>query len=167
MRINGFTIIELVIVIVLLGIMAMAVSITLTPSSSIRLDTAAKRVAADLRYAKSTAFSYSKWYGVTFQTDPTNTYTVFQTNGTMDATIKDPASLGNNFIVNIPALYGGVTLSSVNIAGGSKVEFNPVGTPYNDKNGTAISSAGAITLQYLGNTKTIYITPNTGYISIQ
>ena len=166
MKKNGFTIIELVIVIVLLGIMAVAVSISLAPSSAIRLDTAAKKVAADLRYARSTAFSFAKWHGISFQADPVNIYTVYQTNGTTDATIKDPASLGSNFIVNIPALYGGVSIVSANIAGGSKVEFSPIGVPYNDIKGAAIVSAGTITLQYMGNTKTISITPNTGYISI-
>ena len=166
MRKNGFTIIELVIIIVIMGILAVAASITMAPSNSIRLDTAAKKVLTDLQYARSRAFTDAKWYGVSFQTAPTNTYTVYQTDGVTDTTIKDPSRLGSNFVVSVPAMFGGVSITNASIGGGSQVEFSPLGVPYNNKTGTAITTAGTISLSYLGSTKTISITPNTGYIII-
>lgn len=163
---NGFTIIELVIIIVIIGITAVVISVSFNPNKTIRLDTAAKKIALDLQYCRSMALTQSKWYGISFQINPLNSYSAYQTDGITDTTLDDPSSTGNNFNINISGNYSGVLISAVNIEGGSKVEFNPLGVPFTDKNGSSITTAGTITLEYSGLTKTINITPNTGFISI-
>ena len=79
---------------------------------------------------------------------------------------RSPAQVGKNFVVDLHDYYSGVTINSVNIAGGNKVEFHPLGIPYDDKNGSPIATTGIITIGYAGLTRTIEITPNTGRISI-
>lgn len=70
-------------------------------------------------------------------------------------------------VISLGTVFSGVTITSVNIAGGSKVVFSPAGIPYNDKNGTALTTEGIITLSNGSATKTVRITPNTGRIYIQ
>lgn len=167
MRSKGFVLIELVIIMIIIGILAVFVFVALSPYREVKLDAAAQKVAADLLYVRNLALSTAGWYGVSFEVDPVNTYTIYQTDGTTDTIVENPAQLGKDFIVELYDYYSGVKIDSVNIGGGSKVEFHPLGTPYNDKNGSAETVTGLVTIEYSGLTRTIQITPNTGRTSIQ
>lgn len=166
MKNKGFTVIELVTILVVVGIMAVFAFIALNPHKGVKLDAAAKKVAADLMYTRNLAFSTAKWYGVSFEVEPANTYTVYETDGITDTVIPNPSQPGRDFVVDLYDYYEGVSINSVNIGGGSKVEFSPLGIPYNDKSGSAITGTGVVTIEYSGLTKTIQITPNTGRISV-
>ncbi|MFA5183614.1 MAG: prepilin-type N-terminal cleavage/methylation domain-containing protein [Syntrophales bacterium] len=162
---RGFTLIELLMTMMVIVFIAAYVFLSLNPYRGIKLEAAAKKVAGDLHYARNLAMIMTEWYGVTFEADPNNTYTVYKTDGATDATIINPS--GGLFAVNLNQYYNGLLISGVNIAGGKKLEFNPLGTPYLDKNGAAISTEAVITLSFQGVTKTVRITPNTGRIFTQ
>jgi hypothetical protein len=98
--------------------------------------------------------------------DPVNTYTIYQIEGTIETIVDDPSNLGKDFIIDVSNYYENVRIAGVNIGGGNKIEFNPLGTPYDDKEGSAITLTGSITLEYSGMNKLIQITPNTGRIII-
>ncbi|MFH1347333.1 MAG: hypothetical protein ABIH22_01455 [Candidatus Margulisiibacteriota bacterium] len=167
MKRNGFNLIELVVILIVVGIVAIISFVALNPYKGVKLDAGAKKVAADLQYIRNLALSTAKWYGIRFEADPVNTYTVYETDGTTDTVIENPANLGKDFIIDLNAYYSGIIIESVNIGGGSKIEFHPLGKPYTDKNGSALSSAGSIILEYSGITKEITITPNTGRIDVE
>ena len=164
MKRNGFNLIELVVILVIIGITGVVALIAFNPYKGIKLDAGAKKVLADLQYVRNLALSTAKWYGVIFEVDPVNTYTVYETDGTTDTVIKNPSNLGKDFIIDLNNYYGGIIISSVDIGGGNKVEFHPLGKPYADKNGSAIVSAGSIIISFAGTTKEVAITPNTGRI---
>lgn len=164
---RAFTLIELVMVMVLIAIMAATVSVVISSYQTQHLRAAVERIANDLRYAKSLALSSSKWTGIAFQASPTNTYNIYQTDGTTDTKIKFPQYPTQDYIVNLNNDYKGVGISSVNISSGSKVEFDPYGTPYDDKNGSALAATGVITLSGNGSSVTINISAATGRIYIQ
>ena len=166
MKIRGFTVIELVVIIAVIGILSVVGFIALNPYKGIKLEAAARKVAADLQYNRNLALSTAGWYGVSFEVDPSNTYRAYETDGATDTPIENPAQVGKDFVVDLHDYYSGVTINSVNIAGGNKVEFHPLGTPYDDKNGSPIATTGIITIGYAGLTRTVQITPNTGRISI-
>lgn len=154
--------IELIIAMVVMVIVASYTFISITPYRGVKLDAAAKKVAFDLSYARNMALVMTEWYGVTFEAAPNNSYTIYKTDGTTDSIIADPA--GGPFSVNLARIFNGVEISAVNIVGGKKVEFDPLGAPYVDKGGAAVSPEAAITLSYQGRSKSIYITPGTGRI---
>lgn len=162
---RGFTLIELLMTMMVIVFISAYVFLSLNPYRGVKLEAAAKKVAGDLNYTRNLAMIMTGWYGVTFEANPNNSYTVYLTDGTTDSTIINPS--GGLFGVNINQYYNGILISGVNISGGKKVEFNPLGTPYLDKNGAAISTEAVITLSFQGATKTVRITPNTGRIITQ
>lgn len=153
----GFTLVEMIIAISIVIIISAVIMINLNPFRLIKLDAAAKKVSVDLQYARNLALSTAKWYGVSFEVDPINTYTVFQANGT-ETVIEDPARPGTSFVVNLYDYLGGVKIWAVGFGGSNKVKFNPLGIPYSGS-GTLLTTTSIITLEYSGITKTIQITP--------
>jgi len=167
MRRAGFTTVELVMILVIVGIMSIFVMISaINPYRAVKVDAAAKKVAADLQCARNLAISTAKWYGISFEVDPVNTYRVYVTDGTTDEVIEDPARSGKEYIVNLHDYYDGVKILAVNIGSGSKIEFHPLGIPFKDRTGSEISSTGVISLEFSGRTRTIQIVPNTGRVRI-
>jgi hypothetical protein len=167
MRRVGFTTVELIMIVVVIGIMSIFVMISaINPYRAVKVDAAAKKVAADLQCARNLAISTAKWYGISFELDPLNTYRVYVTDGITDEVIEDPARLGKNYIVNLHDYYDGVKILAVNIESGSKLEFHPLGIPYNDRGGSEISLTGMISLEFSGRTRTIQIIPDTGRVRI-
>lgn len=134
--------------------------------TSFRIDAAATKVISDLRYAQHLARTYNGWYGVKFAVDPANHYDVYSTDGSTDDDVPNPANTAEDLQIDVEDEYG-VTISAVNIEGGDKVEFHPLGTPYDDMLGSKLSSTGTITLMLEGNTRIIEVVPNTGKAQLQ
>lgn len=167
MKRKGFTIIELVMVMIFIGILSAVVIIAIAgPMRGIQLSGAADKLSSDLRYAQTMANGTGKWHGISFEVDPLNRYTIYTTTGTSDTSVENPAKPGSSFCINTDAEFN-VTITGASIDGGSKIEFSPLGTPYIDKNGSAITAEGVITLTKNSSSKTVRVTPNTGRIYIQ
>jgi len=164
---KSFTLIELVIVVTVLAILAFSSHIALNSYRVHHLRAAAERIAGDLRYAKNMAISSTTWTGAVFLVAPTNSYSLYQTDGSVDTLIKNPQDIGQDYVVNLAGTYQDVVISGVDIGNGNKVEFDPYGAPYIDKNGTALNMNGIITLSNGSATAVICIEPTTGKISIQ
>ncbi|MEA3492766.1 MAG: prepilin-type N-terminal cleavage/methylation domain-containing protein [Candidatus Margulisiibacteriota bacterium] len=164
---KAFSLIELIVVLGLIVVLAGVSMIALGSLGPVRVDAAAKRLAADLKYAQNLALTTSKWYGVSFEADPVNLYTIYITDGVTDTVIKDPSALQNDFSIDISNEYSGVIIDSVYFDGGNKIEFHPLGYPYDDKNGSPLVNTGTVSVEFGGTTKTVIIIPNTGKISAQ
>jgi len=161
---KGFTLIELVMVIVILGIVSVVGFIAISSYQTQHLYAAAERIAGDLRYAKNLALTSTKWHGVAFDAG-NNTYRLYETDGEIDTAIKSPINPSTDYVVDLSDDYKGVTMSDVDIDDGIQVEFSPLGVPYTDKKtGNAILSVGIITLS---DDVTIRIAVETGRVSIQ
>jgi Tfp pilus assembly protein FimT len=163
---KAFTLIEIIVVIIiaiiLSGIGIVAVNNAL---KRIRLTNAAEKVASDLRYAEYMASNQALWYGISFEADPVNRYTIYTTTGTVDTVaMPDPLKPGATFVINLGTDYG-IQISSVAIGGGQRVEFRPDGTPFLDRTTASLLSAeGVVTLSNGSATRTVRITPNTGRV---
>jgi len=164
---KGFTIIETVMVLVIMGIMAVVTIIVISNAMrGMQLSNAADKLVSDLRYAQTMANGIGKWYGISFEATPSNIYTIYTTTGTIDTVVDNPGKRGSNFIVNVNSSFG-VSISSVTIEAGKKVEFNPLGTPYTDKTGTALSSEATVRFTLGSSSRTVRIAPGTGRVYIQ
>jgi len=92
---NGFTLIEILIVAVIIAIAAMIAIPMMTSAGSMQIRSAANMIAADLEYAKSMAISRQKIYAVVFN-ESTESYQIEDTNGL----IHHPVKKGFPYVVN-------------------------------------------------------------------
>ncbi len=155
MNYKGFTLIELVMVIVLLGIMAAVVVPRFVNVSSMNAAAFADKLRADIRYAQNLAMARNQRYRVYVNTAPAptpNGYAVVNVSSGMVA--QDPAGQGTLSVTLNTGQYAGIT---VNTPPGGYVEFNSLGA----------STAGAdVTITVNGDaTLTVTITAQTGAVN--
>lgn len=160
---GGFTLIELMIVMVILAIAAAIAVPMVSSAGSIQLRSAVNMVAADLEYAKSLAIGTGQRHSVVF--DAANeTYRITDASG---ATVTHPLKKGSNsYVVNFSTegRLDQVDIVDASFDGSNVVSFDYLGSPYN---GTGASLAsGVITLQAGGVTRTVTVEPVTGFVSI-
>ncbi|MFA5784821.1 MAG: GspH/FimT family pseudopilin [Phycisphaerae bacterium] len=162
LRPRGFTLIEIMLVVVILSIAAMLAIPFAASGAASQLKAAATILAADLEYAKSMAISRGQDYWVEFNTS-TNSYSIKDAS---DTVITNPLT-GKQYIINFSSdnRFSRVDITSVNFdATGSTVGFDYLGSPQHT--GGDLNGAGEITLSAGGSTLTVRIEPVTGYITI-
>jgi prepilin-type N-terminal cleavage/methylation domain-containing protein len=159
---KGFTIIELIMVVVILAILYYVFSTIFSPYYAIKLDTAKKKLTNDLKYAQQMSIAQTVnasgsvvHCGISFST-ANNNYTVYKE--TSATPLTDPLKPGFNFIVDFDDdPYQGITISSVSFDAGSQIEFDAKGTPYINSS-TLLSADGIVNLNYSGNSTTVIVT---------
>ena len=177
MKSRGFSTIELVIIMILVGILAVVAATQLGKYyGGIKLENATMKIASDIRYAQNRAtttqqrsrvnFLTSATYEVKYCTAYDSTAGVCNCTGTW-LYARDP-SKGGDFQVNLSTDFSGVTISGII---NDCIEFNSLAKPYyNTTCNTATScnnSLGAtVTVQYSGESdKTITVATQTGMVS--
>jgi type IV fimbrial biogenesis protein FimT len=158
----AFTLVEVMIVVIIVGILAAIAVPMYTSAASVQLSAAANMIASDLEYAKSMAISTGKTYKVVFDT-AAESYCI-QTAG---ATIAHPVRIGQDYVISFASdgRLNKVDITSTNFTSDT-ISFNYLGTPSDDA-GTDLLSSGSIVLSAEGSTMTVLIEPVTGYITIQ
>ncbi|HEX7078191.1 MAG TPA: prepilin-type N-terminal cleavage/methylation domain-containing protein [Candidatus Eisenbacteria bacterium] len=164
-RAAGFTLVEAVIVMTLLGILAWVAYPKLTATGEIRLDAAARRVAADLRYAQSRAIGTRVVHGLLFETGA-NRYTVYAP--TVATPAVDPGDRAKPLRVDFARRteYKGVTLVSATFGATSGVSFDYFGVP-RDTSGVDLAASGRVVLTYQGLSDTVLVAPGTGKVTVK
>jgi prepilin-type N-terminal cleavage/methylation domain-containing protein len=158
---KGFTLIEMVMVIVIMGILAALAIPRMNAFYSIKLSSAVKKTVGDIRYVQRKAL-----------TDNTNCRLVFNTATDLYAaqeekprgsntwvSVTDPFT-GQTLSVNFKTepQYSGIDIASANFSGSTTLQFNWQGVP---------AAPGSIALSYKGNSNILTIANNTGYVSVQ
>ena len=161
---RGFTLIEVILVVFIIGIAAAVVVPTMSSGASMQLRAAANMVAADLEYAKSMAISRGQAYTVDFSPS-TERYWVL--DGPSGNVVPHPVKKGFDYMVDFPneGRLSQVQVVSTNLGTYNKVTFDYLGSPYNSS-GAPLNSPGTIILQAGGITKTVTIEAVTGFISV-
>jgi prepilin-type N-terminal cleavage/methylation domain-containing protein len=160
---RGFTLVEVIIVVVILSIAAMMAIPMMSSAGSVQIRSAADAIAADLEYAKSMAISRQQKYSVVFDID-NESYWI--QDDTSPDPIKHPVKRGFDYIIDFrnDNRMKKVDIFSVNFDGTAAIKFDYLGSPY-DGSGNPLNS-GNITLQADGSAVTITVEPVTGFISI-
>ena len=149
-RKSGFTLVETVVMIAVLGVLAI-VAIQIVPNlSRSRLDVAAKQVTSDIELARQMAQTKGQTSGVKFVSG--GSYTAYL--GTTATPIKSPLTKAD-MVILLSSNYPGVSISSNYV-----VEFNRFGQP-------TTGGGGSVTLTDGTSTKTVTITANTGKVTQQ
>lgn len=153
---SGFTLIELVMILVLLGILAAVAIPRFSGYGAIKQGNAVLKIASDIRYAQNRATTTQKRSRVSFTA---NGYTIVScaTSSTCPCPGWDPPVK----IIDLSTDYSGVTIASTV----TNLEFDSLGRPYNGC--TAISVEETVTVTYTGEptVRTIRMQPQTGMVS--
>lgn len=143
----GFTLLELVAVLLLLAILSTSLFLRWSPGSS-TLNAQADQLAATLRYAQSLALTQGR--SLTFDVQSMTSYAI--TDGA--AVVTDPQGLVQSY-----TLANGVTLA------GNDLDFDSLGRPIDALN-SLIPTAQSWTLSTSGATASISISPLTGFVTV-
>jgi len=158
---KGFTLVEILIVVVILSIVGLLAIPMFSSASGFQLSSAANMIAADIEYAKNLAVATQRNYSVVFDVAG-NSYHIEDDSGS----VIDHPFRGGQYAVYLssePRLKL-VSISSVNFDGTPKVTFDYLGSPYNG-NGTGLN-IGQVQVSAGENTMTVTVEPVTGYVTI-
>ncbi|MBN2129658.1 MAG: prepilin-type N-terminal cleavage/methylation domain-containing protein [Sedimentisphaerales bacterium] len=161
----GFTLIELMIVMVILGVAAAIAVPMISSAGGMQIRAASNMLAADLEYAKSAAISRGEYYSVVFD-KTAETYEIQDETGTV---VPHPVRKQFDYRVDFQneGRLNRVDLVDADFDGFSAVTFDYLGSPLAGTPGTlAALNSGVITLEAGGITKTVSVEPVTGYITI-
>ena len=165
---KGFTLVEIIIVVVILGIAAAIAVPMVSSAADMQVRSAANRIAADLDYAKNLAITHQRRHWVVFSGNSYEIRTV-EDDGTTEYVIDHPVNPGS-FVVDFSA---DSRLSRVNIVtadfdsdSSNTITFDYLGSPYSGTGTTAPLNSGQITLQAADFTLTVDVEPVTGYVTI-
>lgn len=160
---RGFTLIELMIVMVIIGIAFGLALPFIGDSKELRLREAARMLAADLEFAQSESIAHPDNLRIVKFNSSTSEYWITSVSASpTDTPITDPAR-NTPFLVQFgigrAEGIGGVTIASYSLGGDNAICFDAYGAP--DQTTTA-----SITLACGPETVTVQIAPGSGEISI-
>ena len=162
---RGFSLVELVLLISILGILSYLAVPRVAGIADARLDAATVRIAADLRYARGRAVSDRARYGLVFDAAH-DKYSVYASGP--GSPVTDPADrsrpLGIDF--RAPSELHGVEIESASFGRGTSVAFDGFGVP-RDADGRELSAPGLVVVSFDGRSDTVEVAPSTGAVRVR
>jgi len=170
-RSSGFTLIEILVVVVIIGIASAVILPQIGSRSDLTVSAAARMVVADLTYAQNRAISTQKTHYIRFTTTSPQRYAIGLTSETINY-IQNPITKDN--YVRTFGTGGTRGMEDVAIVANATdfdhaliLAFDSLGQPWAvSDSGTALMSAGQIRLICGNVSMTLTIEPFTGEISI-
>ncbi len=168
---GGFSLLELVAVMVIVGILAGAAVVTLSTTTGNRTKMAATQLLRDLTFARQRAVATGTPSWVRLETGP-KTWSILTEDpvsggtGWSDAAIIDDPATGQPFVQTLGVTpFFGVDLLTADFDGNDKVKFDWLGQPrtWNGATETALPADGTVTLT---GGHTVTVAAETGHISV-
>jgi prepilin-type N-terminal cleavage/methylation domain-containing protein len=166
-RRRGFTLIEILCVVVIIGMAAGIIIPQIASRDDLRCASAARELMGDLLYAQSRSIALGKMHYVQFSTT-TGNYQVLDAVGPNHA-ITNPLSQ-QTYIVTVGAgALANVSIKTASFDGNPTVAFDSMGIPYtwDATNGPIALSAGSVVFKAGTNQKTVSVSPYSGQIKVQ
>ncbi|QDU90388.1 hypothetical protein Pla175_37920 [Pirellulimonas nuda] len=150
---NAFSLIDLVITVLIMGILAAVAGPRFAATSAgLRSEAVARRIAADLNYARRHAILNSRECTITFNLSPP---------GYAMVGVADPARVGRTYQVALSDLDGGAAVASAAFNSTRSVTYNAYGLPLAGSPAAALAS-GAVVVAVAGASRTIVVDKDTG-----
>lgn len=148
---GGVTLVDLVITVLIVGILAaVAAPRFAAAAAAMRTEAVARRIAADLNYARRTAILTSRETSVNFALSPA---------GYVMTGVTNPDRPAEAYQVSLSDLDAGASLASASFNGSALVSYNSYGRPI--VSGAALT-AGSVDVSVLGGSRTVVVDPNSG-----
>lgn len=153
---RGFTLIEIVIMVVIIAIAALTAVPMMSSAASMQIRSAANMITADIEYAKSMAISRGQDFSVVFD-ENTDSYRIEDQDSNV---IPHPVKKGFDYAIDFQndSRLNKVDITNIDFNTTNRVQFNCLGSP---------DYGGTISLDADGTTVTITVEPVTGFISVQ
>ena len=154
---KGFTLIELVMVLILIGIIAVVAIPRLSDVTATNAGAFAKKLRADMRYAQDLAMTRNQRARITFRTLPNGYDITLGGNPVTDPATGSPFSITLN-----TGQYAGISISAVEFSG-SYIEFNTLGVPF--ESGGMLAVSKSVTVSGGGINQNVTVQPQTGAVN--
>lgn len=169
-RSRGYTLLEMLVLIVILGIAGAAVIPSMGQMGVLRIQAAVRSVIADVTFAQMDALAYQEPRAVVFDEDE-NSYTLVQViNGVVDVdanALYDPKGPGQRYIVDLDEeRFGGSAFQNISLNGGSTIIFDELGGPVAASGSSELSDGGTIEIAGPDSTFRINIAAFTGRVTV-
>jgi prepilin-type N-terminal cleavage/methylation domain-containing protein len=153
---NGFTLIEIIIVVVILGIISLIAIPMYSSAAGIQVKTALDMITSDLEYAQNLAITNGTSYSVVFDA-AVESYKIIDSDNNV---IANPSKPGSNYIIDFTSdiRLSKVKIASASFGSASKVKFDNLGSPDN---------GGKVIIGAEGHTAVVNVQAVTGYVSIE
>jgi prepilin-type N-terminal cleavage/methylation domain-containing protein len=147
---SGYTLIEVLIVVMILGIAAAVVTPNLSQASVFRIQAAVRTIVSDMTFAQMDALGYQEQRAIVFDVD-NNEYTLVEVQGsTIDVdtdALYDIKGPQQRYRVSLDQeVFGDVTIESVDFDGDNVLIFDELGGPVATPGTSTLSDGGSIVI---------------------
>jgi len=163
---RGFTLVEIILVVVILGIVAYLAMPMVSNAADIQVRAAANRIAADIDYTKSMAITNQQSYSVVFSpTGESYEIRLTSTNTVIDHPVN-PGSFVVDFSNEGSLARVDLVDADFDSDSGHAITFDYLGSPYSGMNTSSPLNSGQITLKAGNFTLVVSVEPITGYVTV-
>jgi prepilin-type N-terminal cleavage/methylation domain-containing protein len=168
---RGYTLVEILIVVTLLGIAGAMVIPSMGETGVIRVQGAVRQIVADITFAQADAVAFQERRAIVFNVTDSSYTLVSVPAGTIDVatnTLYDPTKGDGRYVVDLrDERFGGARITAVNFGNGSQnLIFDGLGGPVATPGGNAAGPGGTITVTGSGQTFTIAVEAFTGRVTV-
>ena len=161
LKTRGYTLIELIAVMVLLGILSTVIVVKMPSFTLQRINIVNDTLMKDIKTVQMMAVSRQQKGGIMF-TLAQNSYLVYSGNYDYANIINNP-STGTQFMQDLDVSFQDVVINSTTLTG-AVLQFNEKGIPCDTAGELTVTKNIILTHQPTGETRTIIITPHTGNV---
>lgn len=150
LRSHGYTLIEVLLVVSIMGIAGAMVAPSMSQAGVLRIQAAVRMVVSDITFAQMDALGYQEQRAIVFDVD-NNEYTLVQVNGsTIDPdadALYDIKGPEQRYRVSLNAeRYGGAVIESASFDGDSTLIYDEMGGPVATPGSSTLSDGGSVIL---------------------